>query len=193
MEALVDSLPAAEQLGSNGQIGIDDDQTEELHTVFDIFDEDRDGKISSEELSRSMAKLGFNLTDAEVVSMMAAVDENGNGSVDFEEFLSLYKPISSAEGRSKFAVEPDEDLMEAFRVFDKNADGFITAQELQSIFSNLGFAEGINLADCHNMIRGVDSDGDGQVSFMEFKTMMNKRMAGRENPTFEQAQSKKLL
>ncbi|KAJ7518238.1 hypothetical protein O6H91_21G060600 [Diphasiastrum complanatum] len=183
MVTSIDSLTAPEQLGNGSESEVaeeDGDQMEELHAVFDTFDENRDGQISIEELRRSMARLGLNVTEEELVAMMAAVDKNGNGFLEFEEFLSLYKTIY-ANGKHRFSAEKDQDLRDAFSVFDRDGDGFITAQELQFVFNSLGFSEGVKLSDCHNMIRGVDKDGDDRVNFPEFKVMMNSKNFAMRN------------
>jgi len=68
----------------------------------------------------------------------------------------------------------EDDLMEAFRVFDADGDGRITAEELRAFMEAIlgGGAEGCSLDDCRRMIGGVDADGDGFVGFQDFARMM---------------------
>ncbi|XP_019098759.1 PREDICTED: calmodulin-like protein 2, partial [Camelina sativa] len=68
--------------------------------------------------------------------------------------------------------EEEEDMREAFRVFDQNGDGFITDEELRSVLASMGLKQGRTLEDCKKMISKVDVDGDGMVNFKEFKQMM---------------------
>jgi Ca2+-binding EF-hand superfamily protein len=82
-----------------------------------------------------------------------------------------------AEGEEEEEEEDEErDLREAFDVFDGNKDGLISAEELGTVLGSLGLRRQGNgrpaVADCRDMIRLVDSDGDGMVSFEEFKRMM---------------------
>jgi len=83
-----------------------------------------------------------------------------------------------AEGEEEEEEDEDEerDLREAFDVFDGNKDGLISAEELGTVLGSLGLRRQGNgrtaVADCRDMIRLVDSDGDGMVSFEEFKRMM---------------------
>ncbi|CAL4945558.1 unnamed protein product [Urochloa decumbens] len=77
------------------------------------------------------------------------------------------------------AAEPpapgaEDELMEAFRVFDADGDGRITAEELRAVMEAIlgGGAEGCSLDDCRRMIGGVDADGDGFVGFQDFARMM---------------------
>ncbi|WVZ67429.1 hypothetical protein U9M48_016504 [Paspalum notatum var. saurae] len=67
------------------------------------------------------------------------------------------------------------DLMEAFRVFDADGDGRITAEELRAVMEAILGAggEGCSLDDCRRMIGGVDADGDGFVGFQDFARMMS--------------------
>uniref|UniRef100_A0A0D3FQK3 EF-hand domain-containing protein n=1 Tax=Oryza barthii TaxID=65489 RepID=A0A0D3FQK3_9ORYZ len=63
-------------------------------------------------------------------------------------------------------------LREAFRVFDRDGDGFVSAAELRSVLRRLGMEEGARHGDCVRMIAAHDGDGDGRISFQEFRAMM---------------------
>jgi len=69
-------------------------------------------------------------SDADIAKMVRAVDVDGNGSIDFEEFLSMMATIRTDGGGQM--------LLEEFKVFDKNGDGFISVQELKYVMSKLG-------------------------------------------------------
>jgi calcium-binding protein CML len=90
---------------------------------------------------------------------------NGDGAMDIDEFGSLYQEMVEEK-------EEEEDMREAFRVFDQNGDGFITDEELRSVLASMGLKQGRTLEDCKKMISKVDVDGDGMVNFKEFKQMM---------------------
>ena len=77
--------------------------------------------------------------------------------IDFEEFLAMVQRQMVAQ-----ASEPDIGL-EAFRVFDKNGDGFISADELRQIMASLG--ETLTDEEVEMMIDEADVDGDGQISY----------------------------
>lgn len=64
-----------------------------------------------------------------------------------------------------------EELKEAFYVFDRNEDGFISPKELWSVLRRLG-SEGSSLWDCERMIAEFDEDGDGRINFSEFKSLL---------------------
>lgn len=76
----------------------------------------------------------------------------------------------------------EDELMEAFKVFDADGDGRITAEELRGVMVTiLGGGEGCSLDDCRRMIGGVDADGDGFVGFQDFARMM---MTAADGPRF---------
>ncbi|KAJ0985337.1 hypothetical protein J5N97_003693 [Dioscorea zingiberensis] len=64
------------------------------------------------------------------------------------------------------------ELEEAFYVFDRNEDGFISPSELWSVLRRLGFKEGVRLEDCERMISVFDENGDGRIDFDEFRNML---------------------
>jgi calcium-binding protein CML len=151
----------------------------ELRRVFDRFDKNSDGLICREELRQYMrCCYGKDLSDEEAKSIISCVDYNNDGAVDFEEFLSLYQQPDDTSSGNNFAVEyedEEQDLLDAFRIFDTNEDGFISPHELQAVLLNLGIPEGNDLISCEKMIRNVDRNGDGQCDFREFQEMMSAR------------------
>ena len=67
----------------------------------------------------------------------------------------------------------EEEILEGFRVFDQDDDGFISADELRHVMVNLG--EKYTDEKVNDMIREADADGDGQVNYEEFVTMMTSK------------------
>ncbi|KAL3701452.1 hypothetical protein R1sor_019474 [Riccia sorocarpa] len=131
---------------------------EEIEKVFNFFDENNDGLISKDDLRHFMEKLGFETTDEEINSMVTSVDINGDGSVDFMEFANLYEALVTEQVMQGKDLYEEEDLREAFNVFDTDDDGFISPQELQAVLIKLGMQEGASLDNCINMIKNVDDD-----------------------------------
>ena len=70
-------------------------------------------------------------------------------------------------------TDSEEELREAFKVFDKDGNGFISAAELRHVMTNLG--EKLTDEEVDEMIREADLDGDGQVDYEEFVKMMMVR------------------
>jgi calmodulin len=94
------------------------------------------------------------------------IDADGSGTIDFPEFLTMM-------ARKMKDTDSEEEILEAFKVFDKDGNGFISAAELRHIMTNLG--EKLTDEEVDEMIREADIDGDGQINYEEFvKMMMSK-------------------
>lgn len=137
----------------------------ELARIFQMFDRNGDGRITKKELSDSLQNLGICISEKDLITLIEKIDVNGDGYVDIDEFGELYQTIMDDK-------DEEEDIKEAFNVFDQNGDGFISGEELSAVLSSLGLKNGKTLEDCKNMIKKVDVDGDGMVNFNEFKQMM---------------------
>ena len=140
-----------------------EEQIAEFKEAFALFDKDGDGTITTKELGTVMRSLGQNPTEAELQDMINEVDVDGNGTIDFPEFLSLM-------ARKMKETDTEEELMEAFRVFDRDGNGFISAHELRHVMTNLG--EKLTNEEVDEMIKEADLDGDGAINYEEFVRMM---------------------
>ena len=142
-----------------------EEQIAEFKEAFSLFDKDGDGTITTKELGTVMRSLGQNPTEAELADMINEVDADGNGTIDFPEFLTMMAR------KMKDTDSEEEIIIEAFKVFDKDGNGFISAAELRLIMTNLSATD----EEVDEMIREADIDGDGQINYEEFvKMMMSK-------------------
>lgn len=125
-----------------------------------IIYKDGDGTISSNELGTVMRSLGHNPSEADLQDMINQYDNDGNGIIDFEEFLIM---MSKAMDQ----VNTEEEFRIAFRVFDKNKQGDIPADELRNVFDYLRKEKllGISEDECEGLLRKWDKDGDGDVDY----------------------------
>ncbi|XP_021737140.1 calmodulin-like protein 1 [Chenopodium quinoa] len=137
-----------------------------MRQVFDRFDKNKDGKISQEEYKAILRAMGKDESVVrEVGKIFQVADSNKDGYIDFKEFMALHKDGGGVRTM---------DIRNAFRVFDLDEDGKISAEEVHEMLKRLG--ERCTLADCKNMVKAADTDGDGFINMNEFIAMMTRTM-----------------
>ena len=72
----------------------DTDSEEEIREAFKVFDRDNNGFISAAELRHVMTSIGEKLTDDEVDEMIREADVDGDGQINYEEFVKVILPAS---------------------------------------------------------------------------------------------------
>ena len=144
------------------QISINE-EIKKLKEEFDKIDVNKDGEISKEELIKCLEVL-YPLEEAKyrVEEIFNEIDFNNDGSINFSEFLTV--------NIKKEKLLNEETLDNAFKMFDIDGNGYITIDELKKtmpleITTKTGWKE---------LVSEVDKDGDYQISFKEFKEMMEK-------------------
>lgn len=103
------------------------------------------------------------MAEAEVDRVLKNVDSDGSGEIDYSEW------IVAATDRKKLLT--DEKLKVAFSLFDKDGGGSISSNEVKE---TLGVGKNIDEKLWNQIIKEVDGNDDGEISFPEFKTMMQK-------------------
>ncbi|XP_065668888.1 neo-calmodulin isoform X1 [Hydra vulgaris] len=136
-----------------------------LKEAFQAFDKNDDGFISKEELTQVMFSLGHVMSTAEIDQMISLVDTDGNGLIDFKEFLSLMNTTSQEE------INDEEEMKILFTLIDANQDGFLCEKEIRNMMKGLG--EKVKKKHIRKMIKEADINKDGKISFNEFKRMVS--------------------
>ena len=142
---------------------ITEEQRKDFQDIFDQFDKDKDGKISGKELQNAMFSMGQNPTDDEINEMMREVDLNQDGKIDFDEFMILMT-------KSSPETQAEEEVINAFRVFDKEGNGLIASSELKHIMMTIG--DKMTEEEADEMVNEADIDEDGMINYEEFVRMM---------------------
>ena len=153
--------------GSDNDPGADlsEEQMAELQEAFNVFDIDSADTITTRKLFRVMRALGQNPTEAEVQDLINAVDDDGNGTIEFEEFVAMM---------AQKVQEPDteDDLRQAFKVFDPTNQGTVGLEDLQQLLASLGHTE-LGPAELQEMIKHTDSTGQGALTVEDFIRLYN--------------------
>ena len=87
--------------------------------------------------------------------------------MDFNEFAVLM-------ARKLSEIDQEEEIQEAFRVFDKNRDGSIPEMEMRNVFKYIMATFNLGLSDeeIDDMIKFIDTDTDGLITYPEFANAM---------------------
>ncbi|XP_010541306.1 PREDICTED: calcium-dependent protein kinase 3 [Tarenaya hassleriana] len=136
-----------------------------LKEMFRSLDSDNSGTITLEEMRAGLPKLGSKITEAEIRQLMEAADVDGDGSIDYLEFISATMHMNR--------IEREDHLYTAFQYFDKDNSGYITMEELEQAMKkyNVGGDEKKSIKE---IIAEVDTDHDGRINYEEFVAMMKK-------------------
>ncbi|TRY72595.1 hypothetical protein TCAL_10857 [Tigriopus californicus] len=139
-------------------------QIGEIIDAFREVDSDGDGIIKPNQLGQVLRILGQNPADAEIQDMINEADSDGSGSIEFPEFLLMMaKKVSE--------LQAEDEIREAFKVFDGDGNGYISRLELKAVMMNIG--ERITDEECEQLVAEADIDGDGQINYEEFYAMMS--------------------
>ena len=142
---------------------LNDEKISELNEAFKIFDKDKDGYITTKELGDIMKALGQNPSEAELQNLINEVDLEGNGTIDFKEFAGLM-------ARKMKEPENEEEIIEAFKVFDKDGNGLISSDELLHVMVSLG--DNSTIEEVEDLIKEADLDKDGYINYAEFVKLL---------------------
>jgi len=140
------------------------DETSELERVFRALDENGDGKLSKNEIQKGLEKNEVSIP-LDVESIMAQCDTDGNGFINYSEFL-----IAAANWYNVLSYEK---LKQAFAKFDKDGDGHISLNELRETLAGGSIQDSQITA----MLNEADTNGDGVIDLDEFSAMMRGKVS----------------
>jgi calcium-dependent protein kinase len=137
-------------------------ETTHLRNAFVALDTNGDGRLSVEELRTGFRLAGFRLEDID--SIIESCDGDGNGFIDYTEFLTATLNWKKLLSREK--------LEAVFKAFDTDQSGTISMLELHEFFGDAGK----NIEDdvWKEMMNEADLNGDGQIDLEEFISLMIK-------------------
>merc|ERR1712226_598865 len=145
------------------QTNLANDEIECLKVCFDLFDTKKVDFLSADDLGEIMRAMGFRPTEEELKDLLAEIDEDGSGEIEFGEFCQLC---------ATFLVEdPDietmkRELKDAFRIYDKEGLGYITTETLRGLIGEL--LAPLTDEELDGILEELDEDGSGSMDFDEF-------------------------
>ncbi|KAE8745355.1 hypothetical protein FOCC_FOCC007904 [Frankliniella occidentalis] len=122
----------------SSEYGLTEDQVAEFKEAFMLFDRDEDGTITMAELGVVMRSLGQRPTETELRDMVNEVDQDGNGTIEFNEFLQMMskkmkelRHVMTSLGEKLSDEEVDDMIREA----DLDGDGMVNYEEFVTILT----------------------------------------------------------
>ena len=109
---------------------------EDCKKAFMLFDQDKNGEVTTEEIGTVLRNLGLFPTEGELQQMLREIDLNGDGKFSLNEFVELMEKVGTLG--SQIEDEEDKELKAAFKVFNRSGSGFITENDLKSILNSFG-------------------------------------------------------
>merc|ERR1712094_27477 len=111
--------------------GLTEEQMDEIREAFNLFDGDQFGAIDVRELKAAMRALGFEVKNEELKKMVSDVDNDGNGTIEFAEFLEM---MTGKMGEK----DSREDIEKVFKLFDDDNTNKISFRNLARVAEELG-------------------------------------------------------
>ncbi|XP_018783197.1 PREDICTED: calcium-binding protein E63-1 isoform X2 [Bactrocera latifrons] len=159
-------------------------EIKDLRTAFDLLDRNRDGRVTANELQFMLKNLGINVRDEIIHDLIREASHSGNGLINEAEFLQWVGRIQALrdeqqqqqQQQEENASKPEEnddvteDLIAAFRVFDRDGNGFITRDELQTAMEMIG--EPLSETQLTQLLAIADLDQDGRINYEEFTRLL---------------------
>merc|ERR1711948_148680 len=133
---------------------------------FEGFDKEGSGTINQTTMQMILKSMSVECNKTDMDNYAAEVDEEDSGKFTFLQFCSV---------AARFMIEDDEEQMkeelkEAFRIYDRDGQGFITTDVLKEILREIDSP--LTEGDLDNIIEEVDEDASGTLDFDEFQGMM---------------------
>ena len=131
-------------------------------------DLDKGGTLSKDELGQLMTTLGLKPTQEELNAMVAEIDADGSGEIDFDEFVT----VMSRKVNTSYTPKQ---VKAAFKVFAKQTDpnGMISMATLEQALTTYG-TEKLSLSDAQELLSQIEPDENGMVNYLEFVDMMTQ-------------------
>jgi len=144
----------------------DDEKTQMLKKAFAMFDQGKTGFIETNRVAAILNTMGQQFDSGELQVMIEEADKENTGKLNFQSFFDI---------AANFLEEEDDEAMqnelkEAFRLYDKEGNGYITTAVLREILAALD--DKLTSEDLDGIIEEIDEDGSGTIDFDEFMEMM---------------------
>uniref|UniRef100_A0A6T8JY02 EF-hand domain-containing protein n=1 Tax=Hemiselmis andersenii TaxID=464988 RepID=A0A6T8JY02_HEMAN len=144
------------------------EELREFKELFNLVDEDKGGSISPHELGSLMETLGLKPNQEELDAMIREIDEDGNGEIDFDEFVQVMS-------RKVQPTYTPEEVKAAFKVFEAATaglpQGHVKTSALERALTTYG-TDKLSLEEAQDLLSQVDPENTGVINYVEYVNMM---------------------
>jgi calmodulin len=116
-----------------------------------------------------MKNFGTEMTKEELKEMISGLDEENEGELDFDGFVTFIKRTENM-GKTQ---DDSEDIINAFKAFDRDGSGYLSLDEFRHILTNLG--DKFTNEEVNEIFKEADLDGDGKLEYVEFVNYWNSK------------------
>lgn len=139
---------------------IDEKDLSAQRNMFEQLDLNGDGMLQRDELVIGFRNIYGEVVEEEIDQIMALADLNGNGELDYSEWLVATAKRSDILNKDK--------LMQAFQYFDKDGSGQISLDELKDGMGDIELNQGLDDGVYRDILNEADQNKDGEIDFEEF-------------------------
>ncbi|OMJ15274.1 Calmodulin [Smittium culicis] len=144
------------------------EQISEYKETFTLFDRTGDGRVPLSSVGTILRALNQNPTEAELREITGELSSDDSKTIDFEEFLKIllrpggFKSITNESALNEF--------VQAFQVFDREGNGYISIGELRYVLTSLG--DRLTDQEVDELLKGVETDGQENINYEDFVKML---------------------
>lgn len=175
----------------------------DTRAAFNAMDEDGNGTLDKHEFRVALKSLGVNLTTKDAEELMDILDVDGGGEIDYEEFMTVLCQDLGKNGAASKHTGPDaamgqgkifkilqrcmkqqrklygrvlSDAQAAFQAMDRDNSGSVDTEEFREALERMGL--GVTESQMDQLVAELDTDGDGEISYAEFMSIMQDGSSG---------------
>lgn len=138
-----------------------------MRKAFQMFDTTKSGLIETNKISTILNMMGCNFDENDLEDLISENDAEESGKVNLDGFLAIASGFMEEEDAEAIQNE----LKEAFRLYDREGNGYITTATLKEILAALD--DKLSSSDLDGIIAEIDQDGSGTVDFDGLNTFLN--------------------
>ena len=143
------------------------EEVKDLKEMFSHYDKLYTGTVPTSQLKDVLAGSRFALEGKDLKKFVAEIDPENKGKISFEQLISgIQRKLK--EGDSTNFSSARTDLLEAFRLFDKESTGHISTAELIEVLTKLRAELGVSESEIPQLVKEADFDSDGFIDYNEF-------------------------